>query len=47
MDEINENFLFFDGDWGWGLGIGDWGFEIGYNLQYHIYNFQNPNLKKI
>jgi hypothetical protein len=28
-----------NGDWGWGLGIGDWGLVIGPNPQSPIYFF--------
>jgi hypothetical protein len=43
------NFLYFfkkeyifNGDWGWGLGIGDWGLGIGDWAQSPIPNPQSP-----
>jgi hypothetical protein len=36
-----------NGDWGWGLGIGDWGFGIGDWAQSPIPNPQSPLIKTI
>jgi len=34
--------LYYNGDWGWGLGIGDWGLGIGDWAQSPIPNPQSP-----